>query len=64
MKWSHLEIHVGSGTTVSEDEFLFSVLSTYLTVTAVAISTGWGATGKWIFGRFSEEIRCVFDDIL
>ena len=37
---------------MSEDEFMFSVLSKYLTVSAVAVSTGWGATGKWIFGRF------------
>ena len=51
ISWNEHEVQVGTGTSVTENVFLSVHNLTDLAVNAVAISTGWGSTGKWIFGR-------------
>ena len=51
ISWSGGEFRVGSGLTVGTGRFLSYNTHSTPTVRAVAVSTGWGATGTWSFGK-------------
>ena len=53
ISWSGGEFRVGSGLTVGTGSFLSYNSHSTWTVRAVAVSTGFGATGSWSFGKFS-----------
>ena len=51
ISWSGGVFEVGSGLTVGRGRFLSYNSHSTPTVRAVAVSTGWGATGTWSFGK-------------
>lgn len=49
VSWGQNTIKVGSGKQAGENEFLSYKDSGFKAVNYAAVSTGWGATGEWIF---------------